>query len=137
MKFGKVIRKAVAACPYVECDFLINWVERSGKIVGWTTRTLNSLSLPLRKKRRRRRNNNDQNRRMMTKLLLTSVSIVCFFPYLIASLEKEKQFFRQLTESVARVDTFFHQTQVQYIVEVKSLIEEVKKVDMVIYTPSN
>ena len=58
-----------------------------------------------------------------------------FLPLLIASLENEKQFFRQLTASVARVDTFFHQTQVQYIVEVKSLIEEVKRVDTVMNIP--
>ena len=48
---------------------------------------------------------------------------------MIASLEKEKQFFKQLTDSVLRVDTFFHQIQVQYIVEVKALIDEVKKID--------
>lgn len=50
---------------------------------------------------------------------------------LSASLEKEKQFFRELTESVIMVDNFFNQIQVQYIVEVKQLIEEVKKVDSV------
>lgn len=50
---------------------------------------------------------------------------------MVASLEKEKLFFKQLTESVLRVDTFFHQVQVQYIVEVKALIEEVKTVDNV------
>ena len=48
-----------------------------------------------------------------------------------ASLEKEKQFFKELTESVIMVDTFFCKIQVQYVIEVKQLIEEVKKVDSV------
>lgn len=50
----------------------------------------------------------------------------------IASLEKEKQFFRELTESVVMVDNFFNQIQVQYIVEVKQLIEQVKEIDNVV-----
>ena len=49
----------------------------------------------------------------------------------LASLEKEKQFFRELTESVVMVDNFFNQIQVQYIVEVKQLIEQVKEIDNV------
>ena len=53
--------------------------------------------------------------------------------YFLASLEKEKQFFKQLTDSVSRVDAFFHQIQVKYIVEVKALIEDVKRVDSVCF----
>ena len=49
----------------------------------------------------------------------------------VASREKEKQFFRELTESVVMVDNFFNQIQVQYIVEVKQLIEQVKEIDNV------
>ena len=59
------------------------------------------------------------------------ISRIGWVKWEVASLEKEKLFFKQLTESVLRVDTFFHQVQVQYIVEVKALIEEVKTVDSV------
>ena len=49
----------------------------------------------------------------------------------LESLEKEKQFFRELSESVIMVDTFFCKIQVEYVREVKQLIEEVKKIDSV------
>ena len=49
----------------------------------------------------------------------------------VGSLEKEMQFFRELTECVVMVDNFVNQIQVQYIVEVKQLIEQVKEIDNV------
>lgn len=60
------------------------------------------------------------------------ISFYLCFAFILAALDKEKQFFRELSESVIMVDTFFCKIQVQYVIEVKQLIEEVKKVDSVI-----
>ncbi|KAK8808843.1 hypothetical protein WA588_004484 [Blastocystis sp. NMH] len=106
MKFGKVIRKAIAACP---SDWEDNWMDY---------KNFKMIIAEIEKEKK-------DKLEQLQKEKGTSEDIAID----ITSLEKEKLFFKQLTESVLRVDTFFHQVQVQYIVEVKALIEEVKTVD--------
>ncbi|KAK8799324.1 hypothetical protein JH06_2856 [Blastocystis sp. subtype 4] len=103
MKFGKVIRKAIAACPPEWGD---SWMDyKNFKLI--------IAEIEQEKKEKMEQLQKEDENATID----------------ITSLEKEKQFFKQLTDSVLRVDTFFHQIQVQYIVEVKALIDEVKKID--------
>ena len=110
MKFGKVIRKAVQACPKEWEEYWMDYKQFKIIIAEIDKEKKEKLS-------------------HLAQVSETDPKKEDAEEIDITSLEKEKQFFRELTESVIMVDNFFNQIQVQYIVEVKQLIEEVKKVD--------
>lgn len=130
MKFGKVIRKAILACPYVSVWMISLWIRDEWQDYWMDYKSFKTLITDINKEKKEMEEALKTDDKT-TEQIDIDISLYLCFAFILAALDKEKQFFRELSESVIMVDTFFCKIQVQYVIEVKQLIEEVKKVDSV------
>lgn len=134
MKFGKVIRKAVAACPYVPFDNTHVNFREEWQDYWMDYKSFKAIIADISKEKKEKEEAlkvQQETEKEPEKEKDIDISMYISFLLMSASLDKEKLFFKELSESVIMVDTFFCKIQYMYVIEVKQLIEEVEKVDSV------